>query len=138
MAKGGLDEKILQILRKDGRASNVEIAKAVGLTEGAVRHRLKNLVDNGTIKRFTVELSPGNEIFAIVMVKSKGETKKMMAEISGTGVPREAYEISGEYDGCIIISGKSMEEIDKGIDRIRKCNMVADTKTFMSFHRWQD
>lgn len=131
-----LDERMLSMLRQNSRTTNVEMARAVGLTEGAVRRRIQNLVRNGTIKRFTVELSAGNELFAIVMAKSKGDTKKMLAQVMATGIPREAYEISGEYDACILISGKSMEEIDGEIDKIRKCGAVADTKTFMSFSRW--
>jgi DNA-binding Lrp family transcriptional regulator len=131
-----LDDKILIELKKNSRASNVEIAKAVKLTEGAVRRRIQQLIDNGTIKRFTLELSSGKEIFAVVMVKAKSETKKMMAEIAKLDIARDAYEISGEYDACIIISGADMGEVDSKIDRIRGCKDVADTKTFMSFRRW--
>lgn len=130
------DSLILAELKKNARASNVEMAKKVGLTEGAVRKRIQHLVESGAIRRFTIELSASNEMFAVVMAKAKGETKKMLAEISGAGIPKDAYEISGEYDACIIISGASMEEIDKKVDAIRKCAEVADTKTFISFRRW--
>jgi|SRR5271157_3262373 len=131
-----LDDAIIRELKKNSRASNVEIAKSVGLTEGAVRRRIQQLVDSGAIRRFTVELSSGKEIFAVVMAKARGETKKMMAEIAQLNVARDAYEISGEYDACIIISGADMDEVDSKIDRIRGCKDVADTKTFMSFRHW--
>ena len=130
------DEKILLMLRRNARATNVEMARAVGLTEGAVRHRIQNLVKSGTIKGFTVELSAAKGIFAVVMVKSRGETKKMMAGIAAGGMAEDAYEISGEYDGCIILRGASVDEIDRKIDGLRKLKEVADTRTFMSFRRW--
>jgi len=131
-----LDTRIIMELKKNARASNVEIAKAVGLTEGAVRKRMQHLIDSKVITRFTVELSSGGEMFAVVMVKAKGETKKMMAGVSGSGLAHEAYEISGEYDACVILSAPTMEELDSKIDSLRKLPAVADTKTFVSFRRW--
>jgi DNA-binding Lrp family transcriptional regulator len=131
-----LDDAIIRELKKDSRQSNVDIAKTVGLTEGAVRRRIQHLSDSGIIRRFTIELSAGKEISAVVMVKAKAETKRMMGEISQLGLARDAYEISGEYDACVILSGADMDEVDSKIDKIRGCKDVADTKTFLSFRRW--
>ncbi len=39
------DTGIIEILQKDGRASNASIARAVGISEGTVRRRLKRLID---------------------------------------------------------------------------------------------
>ena len=39
-----LDIKIIEILQKDGRTPNALIAREVGVTEGTVRRRLKELV----------------------------------------------------------------------------------------------
>ena len=39
-----LDSKIIEILQKDGRASNAGIAREVDVSEGTVRRRLKRLV----------------------------------------------------------------------------------------------
>ena len=45
-----LDIKIIEILQKDGRTPNALIAREVGVTEGTVRRRLKQLVQNQYIK----------------------------------------------------------------------------------------
>ena len=45
-----LDNQIIEILKKDGRASNAGIARAVEVSEGTVRRRLKRLVDDGFIQ----------------------------------------------------------------------------------------
>jgi DNA-binding Lrp family transcriptional regulator len=129
------DEKILSMLKQNARTPNVEIAKAVGLTEGAVRHRIDVLTKNGAITRFTIETS-GGTYYGIVMLKAKAETKKMMADIGSAKIAKDAYEISGEYDGCLIIEGPSLEEVDEKIDKIRKIKSVADTRTFISLKRW--
>ncbi len=129
------DEKILGMLRSNARTPNVELARAVGLTEGAVRNRIDHLVKGGVIRRFTIETSAG-AYYGIVMLKAKDETKKMMAELSTAGLASEAFEISGEYDGCAILEGASLEDVDRKIDRIRKLKGVADTRTFIPFRKW--
>lgn len=129
------DKKIISILKENARTPNVEIARIVGLTEGAVRRRIENLIKNKIIERFTIETS-GASYFGIVMVKAKNDTKKMMADISNAKIAKQAYEISGDYDGCFIIECQSLEEIDEKIDKIRKMKSVLDTKTFVSFRKY--
>jgi len=129
------DEMILEMLRKNSRTPNVEIAKAVDLTEGAVRRRIDNLKKSGTIARFTID-TKGASSYAIVMVKATKDSKQMMGDIRALGITKDAYEISGDYDGCLILEGNTIEEIDKKIDALRQQKSVAGTKTFMSFGRW--
>lgn len=130
-----LDVKILAILRENSRAPNVEIGRAVGLTEGAVRRRIENLVASRAIEKFTI-ISGGAAYSAVVMLKAKGETKKMMADIARLGIARDAYEISGEHDGCAILEGSTLEELDARIDKLRKLKTVAETRSFISLKRW--
>lgn len=130
-----IDKKILEILIADSRTPNVKIASSVGLTEGAVRRRILNLIKTGVIKSFSIDVQSGI-FFGLVMVKARGETKTMMSEISSLAIHTDAYEIAGEFDGCIIISGNSMEALDAKIESIRKIKSVADTKTYISLKRW--
>ncbi|HIH22603.1 TPA: Lrp/AsnC family transcriptional regulator [Candidatus Micrarchaeota archaeon] len=132
-----IDVRILSFLKQNSRMSNVEIAKAVGLTEGAVRHRIEVLSTSHAIERFTIETSGASaSYYAVVMLKAKHETKKMMAEVAAAKISKESYEISGEYDGCLILEGASLTEVDSKIDRLRKLRSVADTKTFIALRRW--
>ena len=45
-----LDNEIIKILQRDGRASNAGIARDVGVSEGTVRRRLKRLVQEEFIQ----------------------------------------------------------------------------------------
>ncbi len=130
------DQKILSLLKKNSKMSNIDISKKLGITEGAVRSRIKKLLDTKTIRRFTIDTSSSSVLFAVLMAKAKTETKKMMEDIHNLAVHFDAYEISGEYDGCIILEAENMEEIDKKIDLIRKLKSVSETRTFISFGRW--
>ena len=45
-----LDREIIQLLQENGRLNNAEIARAIGVSEGTVRRRLKRLRDDSVIK----------------------------------------------------------------------------------------
>src|SRR5262245_36954046 len=45
-----LDRQIIDQLQDDGRRSNVAIARALGVTEATIRHRIDRLITNGFIR----------------------------------------------------------------------------------------
>jgi len=130
------DKEILGMLRRNARVANVEMARRIGLSEGAVRVRIARMVKDGTIEKFTIETREAAESQAIVVVKAKKDTKTMMQEIAKLGVARYAYEISGMYDGCLVIEGESVHEIDEKIDQLRSLKSVQDTHTFIVMKKW--
>ena len=58
-----LDKQIIAMLQEDGRATNAGIARAVGVSEGTVRRRLKRLVHEGYISVVAL-LDPGRMGYA--------------------------------------------------------------------------
>ncbi len=44
-----MDGQILQLLERDARVSNSEVARALRVSEAFVRSRIKKLVESGTI-----------------------------------------------------------------------------------------
>ncbi|MDT5157328.1 MAG: Lrp/AsnC family transcriptional regulator, leucine-responsive regulatory protein [Acidobacteriota bacterium] len=52
------DARILEMLQKDGRATNVELARAVELTPSATVERVRKLEERGLIKGYTALLNP--------------------------------------------------------------------------------
>ena len=45
-----IDNQIIDLLSKDGRATHMQIAKSVGLSRTAVQNRISALEENGVIK----------------------------------------------------------------------------------------
>ncbi|MFH0713113.1 MAG: Lrp/AsnC family transcriptional regulator [Candidatus Micrarchaeota archaeon] len=131
-----IDGKILSLLKQNSRMHNVEIANRIGLTEGAVRSRIVSLVLRKVIGKFTIEASGDASMFGIVMLKAKGETKKMMREVTALSLHVSAFEISGEFDGCAVLEADSITSLDEKIDALRKCSHVADTRTFIAVKKW--
>ena len=130
MHKDKVDESILEFLRKDSRESFVEIGKKLKLSESAIRHRVKNMVGSGTITKFTVEEGGGQpEALVMVSADSSIDTSKVSLKLTKLGAIKKIYEITGQYDICVIIQAPSINEINACIDDLRKITGVTDTNT---------
>ncbi len=127
-----IDQKILNLLKENSRLFYVDIAKEVGLTEGAVRRRVKNLIERGIIKKFTIELGMEEKFKCIVMVSVKPQipTSLVSSKIIQFPGVRWVYEISGEYDIICMICGEEMEKVNEIVEKIRRIKGVLKTVTF--------
>ena len=131
MAHDKIDDKIIEFLRNDARESFVEIGKKLKLSESAVRRRVKNLVDNGVIERFTVEMGEANTTSAIVLISvdSSTDTSRVSTKLTKLEAVKTVYEITGQYDISVIIRASNITEINGCIDELRKIQGVIDTNT---------
>jgi Lrp/AsnC family transcriptional regulator for asnA, asnC and gidA len=125
------DEKIIRILQADSRKAFVEIANEIGLSESAVRRRVKNLVDRMIIKRFTIELGASDKTSAITLISvaSTADTSGVSNQLMNLNGVKVVYEITGQYDIAAIIAAPAIADINKCIDDIRKIEGVSDTDT---------
>ena len=131
MYKDKTDERILEFLQKDSRESFVEIGKKLKMSESAVRRRVKNMVDNHTIEKFTVQVGEANSTSAIVLISvdSSVDTAKVSTKLTKLSDVKTIYEITGQYDISVIVRAHNITEINKCIDDLRKIPGVIDTNT---------
>lgn len=131
MFRDKIDEKIIEFLRNNSRESFVDIGKKLKLSESAVRRRVKNLVDNRTIKKFTVEVGDSNSTSAIVLISvdSAMDTSKVSSKITKVEGVKTVYEITGQYDITVIISAPNINDINTCIDALRKIPGVTDSNS---------
>lgn len=123
-----IDVKILEVLRRDSRTKYVKIAEMVGLTEGAVRRRIKKMLGDGTIRKFTVETRV--EMEGIVLVKTDpAQTRNVTLKIKN--ISEKVFEVSGDYDIAALIQAYTMEELNRKVDEIRSLPEVLETNTLV-------
>ena len=125
------DEKIIKILQNDARKPFVDIANTIGLSESAVRRRIKNLTDNEIIKKFTIEINNRGKTSAITLISvaSSSDTSTVTSKLLNLEGVDVVYEITGQYDIAAIISAPEISEINCYIDEVRKIEGVSDTNT---------
>ncbi len=128
MYRDDTDEKILGFLRDDSRESFVVIGKKLKLSESAVRRRVKNMVSNGVIEKFTIEEQNASAI-VLISVDSSIDTSKVSVKLTKLNAVKTVYEITGQYDISVIIKAPNITEINACIDDLRKIPGVIDTNT---------
>ena len=127
-----LDSKIIRILYKDGRQSNSRIASVLGVSEGTVRARIKRLVEQRQIRRFTVEA--GSQGFqAVVLMKTDPnrrteEILKALVRLEGVKI---AYEVSGKWDTVMIANCQDAEGFNELIESVRTKKGVIETESLI-------
>ncbi|RLG94417.1 transcriptional regulator [Candidatus Bathyarchaeota archaeon] len=123
-----IDVKILKILKEDSRTKYVKIAKTVGLTEGAVRRRIRNLINRGIIKKFTIETTV--EVEGIVLIKTEPtRTKEVTSKIRE--ITTRVFEVSGDYDIAALIQTYTIDDLNRKVDEIRRLPAVLETNTLI-------
>ncbi|MDH5462585.1 MAG: Lrp/AsnC family transcriptional regulator [Candidatus Bathyarchaeota archaeon] len=132
------DREIIRILKDDGRATYSDIGKKVSLSEGAIRKRMKALVDSGVIRRFTIKvgLTEGAEAIALLSINPSFPTSDVSKLLGKFPNVETVYEITGQYDIAVIISGLNMVEVNECIEKIRRVDGVANTNTMIILRSW--
>ncbi len=133
-----VDRQILKILKDDGRAGYITIGKEVGLSEGAVRKRIKTLTEQGVIRRFTVKLSvaEGAEAIALLSVDPSCPTQEVSGRIQQIPNVETTYEVTGEYDIVAVIGGMNVVEVNECIEKIRRVEGIRQTNTMIVLRSW--
>jgi DNA-binding Lrp family transcriptional regulator len=132
-----LDREILAILRRDARTPYTEIADRVGTSEGTVRNRVEQLVEDGVIERFTVDTQRGNvkamiEIGVDVNVDTGGLTQRI-AEWEPVDF---VWQVSGEEDIVVVVDAADTADLNEIISRVRELEEVVSTKTRLILDEW--
>lgn len=76
------DRIIIDILARDSRTPFTEIAKVLGISETAVRKRIKSLEERGIIKKYTVEIEPSKLGYGLVSITGVDTLPEKIFEVA--------------------------------------------------------
>lgn len=123
------DAEIITMLRSNARMKNTEIARKIGLTEGAIRARIANLIEKGVIRKFTIETKPVG-VESIVLVESEaGRSRDILEKLKE--IAETIFETSGEFDAAVMIRTADVDQLNSTVDRIREIPGVVRTSTLI-------
>lgn len=123
---------ILRQLQEDGRRSYTAIAAAVGLSEAAVRARVKTLTTSGVLQIVAVTdpLTLGFGVMASVGVMTNGDSREVAEAVSQIDEVEYCVLTSGRYDLQLEVVCRDNEHLLTVLnDRIRSVPGVRDTET---------
>lgn len=100
-----IDRKILAELQADGRMTNVELAKRVGISAPPCLRRVRTLEEQGFIRGYHADIDSRElgfevQVFAMVGLQSQAESDLSIFEELCRGWPlvRECHMLNGEVD----------------------------------------
>jgi len=127
------DKKIIKTLKDDSRAGYAEIGNQIGLSEGAVRKRVKTLTDDKIIRKFTIKVNvnEGAEAITLLTVNPAYPTQEVTKHIQTIPNVETIYEVTGEYDIIVVISGINVVEVNECIEKIRRVEGITKTNTMI-------
>jgi len=125
---------IIEQLQQDGRRSYAAIAKAVGMSEAAVRQRVQRLVDTGVVQIVAVTdpLQVGFERQALIGVNVQGDVNAVADALAE--VPEVDYVVitAGSFDLIVeVVCEDDDHLLDLLSSRIRNVDGVTGTETFV-------
>lgn len=123
------DAEIIEILRRNARTKNTDIARSIGLTEGAVRARIAGLTRTGSIKKFTVETDSVGVEGIILTGCQAGKSKEIVAKLKE--ISDKVFETSGEYDAAVLVKAADVDHLNSIVDRIREIDGIVGTSTLI-------
>ncbi len=124
MSADGIDSAILEILRRDGRASFTDIANKLKVSDVTVHLRIKKLVERGIIKNFSANLDYSKldfPIIAFIELKiAPGTISKVTESIIGLEGLLEVYELHSHCDLMLKVRARDLNDLrDKVVFGIR-------------------
>lgn len=122
------DEKLLLLLEENSKAPYREIGEQLGVTETAVRKRVKKLLSEGIIERFTVKLNHeklGIEHYAFIGVDTIPEKfLTVQATLKDLPASRAIWATSGDHDILVEAWFEIYEDIQVFTDEIEQIEGV--------------
>lgn len=128
-----IDRQILTIIQPEGRESNAEIARRVGLAPSAVLERVRKLEDRGVIKGYEAKLDPrqlGLGLTVFVSVRTSECGGGVEQALSAIPEVLEVHDVAGEDCYLIKIRTTDTEELGRLLrERIKLIPKVIGTRT---------
>jgi Lrp/AsnC family transcriptional regulator for asnA, asnC and gidA len=133
VALDDIDKRLIEALQQDGRRPYTQLAQEVGLSEAAVRQRVRRLVDTGVtqIVAVTDPMTLGFRRMAMIGVRIEGDVRAAADAISELPEIDYLVIVAGSFDLLV----EAVCEDDDGLlallnDKIRAVAGVSSTDTF--------
>jgi Lrp/AsnC family leucine-responsive transcriptional regulator len=140
------DHRILRELGRDGRLSNVELARRVRMSESACLRRVRVLEESGAIAGYRAIVNPaalGRNLSAYMLVnldqRGAADPNAFLDVIRGDERIITCAAVTGEYDLILEVAVKDVADLTQlTLDTLLKLPTVRDVVTCLSLRSYKD
>jgi len=136
-----IDYGILDLLQKDGRLSNKELAAEVGLAPSSCLERVRRLRTAGHLRGYHADVAPtslGIDLQALVFVELAGHTRRTWRtftdEVGGADEVVALYNVAGRHDFVLHVAVRDTHHLREfALDRLTSREDVRRIETSLVF-----
>ena len=139
-----IDRQILQELQDDGRITNVELARRVGISAPPCLRRVRALEQAGYIKGYRAlldeKLLVEVTVFAMVHLTSQADADLKAFEdfVRAQPLVRECWMLSGEIDFILKCVAPDLKTFQAFVAELTAAPHVRNVKTSLTLHNSKD
>lgn len=130
-----IDRALVREIQSDARQTNVALAKKVGLTEGAVRRRIENLLSSGAFRIVAVGEPEALGLRTHAVIGLRVDLSRLETLASRLAAMRElsyVYETTGAYDILVVGFFASNDQLREFLMRkLATLEGVVSTDTYL-------
>ena len=130
-----IDRRLVTLLQADGRVSNAELARQVGMVPSGVLERVRKLEERGVILGYEARLDPrklGAGLLAFVFVRSDERLGASGAARALAAIPevQEVHDVAGEDCFLIKVRVADVEALGRLLrDKLGAIPAIRSTRT---------
>lgn len=140
-----VDWKILKELQTDGRMTNVELAKRVGISAPPCLRRVRSLEEEGVIKGYRTLMDEGAlgyelTVFAMVNLVSQAgpDLAAFESYVRGQPLVRECFMLSGDIDFVLKCVAPDLRSFQGFVSELTAAPAVRNVKTALTLRAIKD
>jgi Lrp/AsnC family transcriptional regulator for asnA, asnC and gidA len=128
-----VDKRIIEALQVDGRCPFTQLARDLGISETAVRARVRKLSRQGVMQVVAVTdpLRLGFEVMALIGVQTDGSIEQIAARVSSWDECSYLVVAAGSFDLLVEVVCEDNGHLLEVVRRLRETEGVKATETFM-------
>ncbi len=128
-----IDQKLIGLLRHDGRQSISALATQLGLSRATVRAHMERLEQAGVILGYTVILKSDaieQPVRGIMMIAVEGvATDRVVRSLAGFAEISAIHTTNGRWDLVVELGTGTLADLDAALRRIRLIQGVRSSET---------
>lgn len=142
-----MNKKLLNLLERDARTTVSELATMLGITEAEVSSELEQMQKSGLIRGYKTvidwERLDSSYVSALIEINVTPQPDAGFEEIAKTIMKfkevESVYLMSGGYDLCVIVKGKTFQEVAMFVGKVlAPMKNVVSTATHFVLRRYKE
>jgi DNA-binding Lrp family transcriptional regulator len=141
----GIDQNILRELQEDGRITNVELSKRVGISAPPCLRRVRSLEEDGIIRGYRALLDEkklGFDLMAFAMVhlvsQAEADLSAFSEQVQRWPLVRSCWMLSGEVDFLLLCVAPDLRTFQNFVLELTGAPNVRNVKTALTLKQAKD